>query len=87
MKTKVVNYKMNNELYITSQILNMVCDQYDGKLPDDVMDSLEHTINIAEKHIEKDFEPSVDIKDMQLITRVTFDMDSINKKKEIKTKK
>lgn len=81
MKLKEVDYKLNEELFTTSRMLNMLCDAYDGKLPQDVMESLEHTIVLAERHIEKEFIPEVDITDIKFLSRVTFNM---NTKKELK---
>lgn len=77
MKLKEVDYEISEELFATSRMLNMLCNEYDEKLPEDVMDSLEHTIVLVERHLEEDFIPEVDIKDMKLVSRVSFDMDSI----------
>lgn len=81
MKLKKFDYTISEELFTTSCMLKMLCNEYDEKIPKDVMESLEHTILLADKHLAKDFEPIADIKEMELVSRVTFDMDSI---KEIK---
>ena len=77
MKLKEVDYEISEELYATRCMLNMICNEYDEKIPEDVIESIEKTIYLVDKHLGKNFEPEVDIKDMKLVSRVTFDMDSI----------
>lgn len=84
MKLKEVDYVISEELFATSRMLNMICDAYNGKLPKDVMQSLEHTILLAERHIEENFIPKVDIKDIKFLSRVTFNMDSLKELKKYK---
>lgn len=77
MKLKEVDYEISEELYATRCMLNMICNEYDEKIPEDVIESIEKTLYLIDKHLGKNFEPEVDIKDMKLVSRVTFDMDSI----------
>ena len=84
MKLKEFDYEISEELFATSCILKMLCDEYDGKIPNDVIESIEHTINIADKHLAKDFVPHVDIQDMKLVSRVTFNMDTEKELEQIR---
>ena len=77
MKLKQVDYEISEELFATSCMLKMLSSEYDGKIPNDVMESIEHSIVLADRHLAKDFIPDADIKDMKLVSRITFDMDSI----------
>ena len=77
MKLKEVDYEISEELFATRCMLNMICNEYDEKIPEDVIESIEKTLYLIDKHLGKNFEPEVDIKDMKLVSRVTFDMDSI----------
>ena len=79
MKLKEVDYEISEELFATSCMLKMLINEYDGKIPNDVIDSIEHSLVLAEKHLAKDFIPEVDIDEMKLVSRVTFDMDSIER--------
>lgn len=76
MKLKQVDYEISEELFATSCMLKMLSSEYDGKIPEDVIESIEHAIFIADKHLAKEFKTE-DIKKMQLVSRVTFDMDSL----------
>ena len=77
MKLKEVDYEISEELYATRCILNMICNEYDEKIPEDIIESIEKSIYLVDKHLGKNFEPKVDIKNMKLVSRVTFDMDSL----------
>ena len=77
MKLKEVEYEISEELYATRCMLNMICNEYYEKIPEDVIESIEKTIYLVDKHLGENFEPEVDIKDMKLVSRVTFDMDSL----------
>ena len=79
MKLKQVDYEISEELFATSCMLKMLISEYDGKIPNDVMESIEHSIVLADRHLAKDFIPDADIKDMKLVSRITFDMDSLKK--------
>lgn len=79
MKLKEVDYEISEELFATNCMLKMLINEYDGKIPNDVIDSIEHSLVLAEKHLAKDFIPEVDIDKMKLVSRVTFDMDSIKR--------
>lgn len=84
MKLKQVDYEISEELFATSCMLKMLSSEYDGKIPNDVMESIEHSIVLADRHLAKDFIPDADIKDMKLVSRITFDMDSIKELKKIR---
>ena len=77
MKLKEVDYEINEELFITSSILKMLSNDYDSKIPEEVMKSIDHTICLADKYLAKDFIPEADIKKMKLVSRISFDMDTI----------
>lgn len=84
MKLKQVDYEISEELFATSCMLKMLSSEYDGKIPNDVMESIEHSIVLADRHLAKDFIPDADIKDMKLVSRINFDMDSIKELKKIR---
>lgn len=84
MKLKEVDYVISEELFVTSCMLKMLCNEYDGKIPREVMESIEHSIILSDKHLAKDFEPIADIKDMKYVSRVTFDIDSIKELEKIR---
>lgn len=84
MKLKEVDYEISEELFATSCMLKMLIDEYDEKIPNDVIESIEHSLVLAEKHLAKDFIPEVDIDKMKLVSRVTFDMDSIKELKNVR---
>lgn len=77
MRKKEVDYEINEDLYAVNSVLQMLIQQYDRKIPEDVLDSIERASTLADEHLGKDFIPEADIQDMKLISRVTFDMDSI----------
>lgn len=77
MKKKEVDYEVNEDLYTLNSILQMLMRQYDQKVPEDVIETIEKASVLADKHLGKDYIPRADIKHMKLISRVTFDMDSI----------
>ena len=87
MKLKEVDYVVSEELFATSCMLKMLINEYGGKIPNDVIDSIEHSLVLAEKHLAKDFIPEVDIDKMKLVSRVTFDMDSIKELKNVKKRR
>ena len=80
MKKKEVDYEIDENLYTVNSILQMIMQQYDEKIPEDVMETIEKASVLADQHLGKNFIPKADIEDMKLISRVTFDMDSINLK-------
>lgn len=84
MKLKDVDYEINEELYSVNCVLQMLIRQYDRKIPEDVMHYIEKASNIAENHLGKDFIKEIDITDMKLVSRVTFDMDTIKDLEKIK---
>ena len=51
--------------------------QYNQKVPEDVLESIEKASILADNHLGKDYIPKADIHSMKLISRVTFDMDTI----------
>lgn len=87
MKLKEVDYEISEELYATRCMLDMICNEYDEKLPKDVIESIERSIYLVDKHLGKNFEPKADIKDIKLVSRVTFDMDSLKIEKIVKNSK
>ena len=87
MKLKQVDYEISEELFATSCMLKMLSSEYDGKIPNDVMESIEHSIVLADRHLAKDFIPDADIKDMKLASRITFDMDSIKELKNVRKRR
>ena len=84
MKLKDVDYERNEELYSVNCVLQMLIRQYDRKIPEDVMHNIEKASNLAENHLAKDFIPEADIDNMKLVSRVTFDMDSIEELQKIR---
>lgn len=77
MKLKEVEYEISEELYSVNCVLQMLMQQYDGKIPEDVIQSIEKTICIADKYLGKDFIKEMDITNMKLVSKVTFNMDTI----------
>ena len=77
MKKKEVDYEVDEKLYTLNSILQMLVQQYDQKVPEDVIETIEKASMLADNHLGKDYIPKADIQDMKLISRVTFDMDSI----------
>ena len=53
MKLKEVDYEISEELFATSCMLKMLIDEYDEKIPNDVIESIEHSLVLAEKHLAK----------------------------------
>lgn len=84
MKLKQVDYEISEELFATSCMLKMLSSEYDGKIPNDVMESIEHSIVLADRHLAEDFIPDADITDMKLVSRITFDMNSLKELKKIR---
>ncbi|MBR3325249.1 MAG: hypothetical protein IKG14_04305 [Clostridia bacterium] len=80
MKKKEVDYEIDENLYTVNSILQMIMQQYDEKIPEDVMATIEKASVLADQHLGKNFIPKADIQDMKLISRVTFDMDSLDLK-------
>jgi len=77
MNLKEFDYEVNEDLYAVNTILIMLMQQYDRKIPDDVMEQIEKASVLADKHLGKDFIPNMDIEDMKLVSRVTFNMDTM----------
>lgn len=85
MKLKKVDYEISEELYSVNCVLQMLMQQYEGKIPNDVMESIEKAIILADRHLGKEFIPKMDIIDMKLVF-VAFDMDTIKDLENIKNK-
>ena len=68
-------------------MLKMLSNEYDGKIPKDVMESIEHSIVLADRHLAEDFIPDADITDMKLVSRITFDMNSLKELEKIRKNK
>ena len=87
MKLKEVDYEISEELFATSCMLKMLSNEYDGKIPKDVMESIEHSIVLADRHLAEDFIPDADITNMKLVSRITFDMNSLKELEKIRKNK
>ena len=76
MRKKEVDYEINEDLYAVNSVLQMLIQQYDRKIPEDVLDSIERASTLADEHLGKDFIKDADILDMKLVSRVAFNVDT-----------